>query len=383
MTLAEEIKSKFTSTFNKNPLIVRSPGRINLIGEHTDYNEGYVMPAAIDKEIICAISTNYSSQCNVIAYDLKESFEFDLNNLKKSEKGWPNYILGVVEQFQRRDKEIKGFDCVFGGDIPLGAGLSSSAAMECAFAYSFNMLFEHDLSDLEIVKLSQAAENEFVGVNCGIMDQFASVHGKVDQIFRLDCKTLEYEYFNFVLDDYRIVLCDSQVKHSLASSEYNTRRKECEEGVALLQKHYSNVHSLRDVSLEQLQQHESEMDPVIFKRCKYVVEEIDRVIDCCNLLKEGDLIGFGKNMLKTHDGLSMDYEVSCRELDFLATKALESNMVIGARMMGGGFGGCTINIVKIEYLDQFIKFMTDSYKIELNLDLLTYNVKIENGTSKL
>ncbi len=381
--LIEKIKNKFISAFNKNPLIVRSPGRINLIGEHTDYNEGYVMPAAIDKEIICAISTNYNSKCKVIAYDLNESFEFDISKLDKSDKGWPNYILGVIEQFQNRGMEIKGFDCVFGGDIPLGAGLSSSAALECAFAYSFNMLYEHNLSNLEIVKLSQAAENEFVGVNCGIMDQFASVYGKVDQIFRLDCKTLEYEYFNFVLDDYRIVLCDTQVKHSLASSEYNTRRKECEEGVAILQKHYSNIHSLRDVTIGQLKKHESEMDPVIFKRCRYVVEESERVIDCCNLLKEGDLIGFGNNMFKTHDGLSQDYEVSCEELDFLAEKAKESNMVIGARMMGGGFGGCTINIVKIEYLDQFIKYMSDSYKNELNLDLKTYKVKIENGTSKL
>ena len=381
--LSEKIRKKFSSSFNKNPLIIRSPGRINMIGEHTDYNEGYVMPAAIDKEIVCAISTNYSNTCKVIASDLDESIEFDINKLTKSNKGWPNYILGVIEQFQKRGLEIKGFDCVFGGDIPLGAGLSSSAAMECAFAYSFNLLFEHNLSKLELVKLSQAAENEFVGVKCGIMDQFASIHGKANKIFRLDCKTLDYTYFDFVLEEYRLVLCDTQVKHSLASSEYNTRRKECEAGVEIIQKHENNIHSLRDVTIEQLHKYKTEFDPVTFNRCKYVVEENNRVIDSCNLLKKGDLIGFGQNMNKTHEGLSKDYEVSCQELDFLYEKALASGMVIGSRMMGGGFGGCTINIVKIEMLDEFVKFMTHAYKNELGHELKTYIVKIENGTSKL
>ncbi len=381
--LSEEIRKKFISTFNKKPLVVRSPGRINLIGEHTDYNEGYVMPAAIDKEIVCAISTNYSDTCKCIAFDLHESYEFELSDFQKSEKGWPNYIMGVVDQFKKQGLEIHGFDCVFGGNIPLGAGLSSSAALECAFAYSFNTLFEHQLSKLEIVKLSQAAENEFVGVQCGIMDQFASVHGKANQVFRLDCKTLEFEYFNFILDDYRVVLCDTQVEHSLASSEYNTRRKECEQGVAILQEHYTNIHSLRDVSIDQLFVHREEFDPVIFRRCKFVVEEIERVIECCHLLKKGDLIGFGENMFKTHEGLSKDYDVSCRELDFLKEKAIESGLVIGARMMGGGFGGCTINIVRIEKLDEFIEYMTTAYRKELDLELKTYTVKIENGTSKL
>lgn len=381
--LSEKIRKKFISTFNKQPLLVRSPGRINLIGEHTDYNEGFVMPAAIDKEIVCAISANYNNTCKVIAYDLDESHEFDIDKFKKSKKAWPNYILGVVEQFQQRGLNIKGFDCVFGGNIPLGAGLSSSAAMECAFAYSFNLLYDHHLSNLELVKLSQAAENEFVGVKCGIMDQFASIHGKSNKIFRLDCKTLEYKYFDFILNEYRLVLCDTQVKHSLASSEYNTRRKECEEGVEILQKHDENIHSLRDVTTDQLKQHESEFNPTAFKRCKYVVEENERVLDCCDLLKNGDLIGFGKNMNKTHKGLSKDYEVSCKELDFLFDKALASKMVIGSRMMGGGFGGCTINIVKIDKLDEFITYMTNAYKDELGLNLETYIVSIENGTSKL
>ena len=275
---------------------------------------------------------------------------------------------------------MSGFDCVFGGDIPLGAGLSSSAAMECAFAYSLNTMFDHGLSKLELVKLSQAAENEYVGVNCGIMDQFASIHGKEDQLFRLDCKTLEFEYFSFPLSDYSLVLCDSQVKHSLASSEYNTRRKECEEGVAILKKHYNEINSLRDVTIDQLLQHQDEFAPITFKRCKYVVEENDRVLDCCKLLQEGDLQGFGENMFKTHDGLSKEYEVSCKELDFLQKKAVSSGVVIGSRMMGGGFGGCTINIVKKEQQEEFVNFMTNAYHDGLGLKLKTYKVEIKDGT---
>ncbi len=381
--LSEKIRKKFEATFDKKPLLVRSPGRINMIGEHTDYNEGFVMPAAIDKEIICAISPNYNNKCTLIAYDLDDEYEFDITKYEKSEKGWPNYILGVIEQFQKRDMEIRGFDCVFGGDIPLGAGLSSSAALECAFAYSFNHMFDTSLSKLEIVKLAQAAENEFVGVKCGIMDQFASVHGKQDKVFRLDCRSLDYEYYNMVLSDYRLVLCDTGVKHSLASSEYNTRRQECETGVAILQQYHPEIKSLRDASVELLEKYHDEFDDNVYRRCKYVIEENDRVLECCDMLKKGDLEGFGENMYKTHEGLSKEYEVSCRELDFLYEKARNSGMVIGARMMGGGFGGCTINIVKIERLDEFIGHMTGAYEDELGLELKTYIVKIENGTGKI
>ena len=364
-------------------MLVRSPGRINMIGEHTDYNEGFVMPAAIDKEIVCAISPNYNNKCTLVAYDLDDAFAFDITRFKKSDKGWPNYIMGVVEQFQKRGLEIKGFDCVFGGNIPLGAGLSSSAALECAFAYSFNQMYGCGLTRLEIVKLAQAAENEFVGVQCGIMDQFASVHGKHDKVFRLDCRTLEYEYYDMKLDDYRLVLCDTGVKHSLASSEYNTRRQECETGVAILQQYYPEVHSLRDATVAQLDEHRDEIDDNIYRRCRYVIEENARVLECCEMLKQGDLEGFGENMYKTHEGLSKEYEVSCDELDFLYEKARQSGMVIGARMMGGGFGGCTLNIVKIDRLDEFISHMTKAYKEEMGLELKTYVVKIENGTGKL
>ena len=381
--LSEEIAQKFKTVFSKTPLMVRSPGRINLIGEHTDYNNGFVLPAAIDKEITCAISVNYKNTCRVISHDLDEEYDFDLHDLKKSDLGWPNYIMGVVEQFQKRGLDIKGFDCVFGGDIPLGAGLSSSAALECAFAFSFNTLFDFGLEKFELVKLAQKAENEFVGVQCGIMDQFASVFGKSDKVMRLDCQSLDFEYFDFDLTEYRVVLCDSQVKHSLASSEYNTRRKECETGVAILEKHYPEVKSLRDVKLEQLEAHKAEFNPVVYQRCTYVVEENDRVLDSCQKLNNGDLPGFGQNMFKSHDGLSRKYEVSCKELDFLVEKAKATGEIIGARMMGGGFGGCTINLVKIDRIDHFISAMTEAYKKELDLELKCYVVKIENGTGKI
>jgi galactokinase len=381
--LLEEIKKKFISEFNKTPLIVRSPGRVNIIGEHTDYNEGFVLPAAIDKEIVCAISANYTDTCKLISYDMNDSFEFDITNIEKSDKGWPNYILGVVTEFQKKGLEIKGFDCIFGGDIPLGAGLSSSAALECAFAFSFNTMFEHQLSKIELVKIAQSAENNFVGVKCGIMDQFVSVHGKPDKVIHLDCKTLDFEYYDLELNEYRIILCDTQVKHSLGDSEYNTRRHECETGVGILREHYPDIHSLRDVDMSQLLKYRSEFDPVVFKRCKYVIEENERVLDCCMKLVEGNVEAFGQNMFKTHEGLSKEYEVSCKELDFLVDAAKASNMVIGARMMGGGFGGCTINLVKIEYIDKFIKEMTEKYYSELGLELKTYIVKISNGTSKV
>ncbi len=381
--LFEEIKKKFVSTYNRNPLLVRSPGRIILIGEHTDYNQGFVIPAAIDKEIVCAMSPNYSDRCHVYSFDKKDSFKFLSTDLKKSEKIWPNYILGVVEQFQKRGLEIKVFDCVFGGDIPPGTGFSSSSALACAMAYSFNLLFEHRLSKMDIVKMSHAAENEFVGVKSGIMDPFASVYGKASQVFRLDCKTLAVEYVDFPLHDYRIVLCDSGVTREPTSSKYLARIKECEAGVALLKKHYPSVVSLRDVTMTQLEAHRHKFDGVTYKRCKYVVGEIARVVECYDMLKHGDLVGFGQNMYKTHDGLSTDYEVSCMELDFLKEKAMNSGMIVGAKLMGDAYAGYTINLVKIAMLDPFIKFMKEVYKSELGLELKTYNVKLENGTSKL
>lgn len=381
--LSEAVRKKFNSVFGGVPLLVRAPGRVNLIGEHTDYNQGFVMPAAIDKEMVCALAPNYGRKCRILALDLEEQVEFAPDQFRHSDRGWPNYIMGVLEQFVRLGHPIQAFDCVFAGNIPLGAGLSSSAALECAFAYAINLTFGCGLNKMELAKLGQRAENEFVGVRCGIMDQFASVFGKAEKVMRLDCRDLSYEYFDFHMTDYRILLCDTGVKHALSSSEYNTRRQECEQGVDFLRRFDDRIRSLRDVDSGMLEQHEAAMDPVVLKRCRYVVEENQRVLDCSARLQQADLEGFGRNMYRTHWELSHDYEVSCAELDFLVQEAADSGYVVGSRMMGGGFGGCTINLIRIEHMERFISQVSEKYRRKFTLDLKTYAVKIENGASKV
>uniref|UniRef100_UPI001A9784FE galactokinase n=1 Tax=Sabulibacter ruber TaxID=2811901 RepID=UPI001A9784FE len=299
-------------------------GRVNLIGEHTDYNEGFVLPAAIDKEIYFAIAPNGTQEMRAYSFDLNEKGTFSLEQVEPTQTAWANYLLGVVAQLQKAGHAVPGFDLVFGGNIPMGAGLSSSAAVECGLAYALNHLFGYGVEKMDLVKMAQKAEHEYAGVMCGIMDQFASMFGKRDHVVRLDCRSLEYQYFPFDMREYRLVLCDTQVKHSLASSEYNTRRQECETGVAILQKHYPQIHSLRDVTLEMLAQHQAEFDPVVYRRCTYVVQENLRVEEGCLDLERGDLEAFGQKMFASHQGLQHDYEVSCPELDFLAEKAKES-----------------------------------------------------------
>jgi len=377
-----DIKKKFIENFNVNPSLFRSPGRVNLIGEHTDYNDGFVLPAAIDKEIVVAISKSGSSKCKVFSVDMNESIEFTTEEIQPSSKSWANYFLGVIAQINKKGRKIEGFNCVFGGNIPLGAGLSSSAALECVFAYAFNDLFKLQFEKEEMVKMAQKAEHEYAGVKCGIMDQFASMFGKSDHVFRLDCRSLEYVYFPLKLTDYEIVLCNTKVAHSLASSEYNTRRQECETGVEILTKHY-DIQSLRDVANGQLESLKKEFDPIVYKRCSYVVNEIARVIDSCEKLQSNDLIGFGQDMYQTHEGLSKNYEVSCAELDFLVDKAKESGNVIGSRMMGGGFGGCTINLVKKSEQDNFINSVSESYRKRFSIDMEAYVVNIQDGTSRI
>ncbi len=376
----QEIKNKFVEIFKTGPLLVCAPGRINIIGEHTDYNLGFVLPAAIDKHIIYAIAKNNSNNHRFYSFDLNERLDVPVDNIKPSEKQWANYLLGVIAQIQKEGKNVDGVDVVFGGNIPLGAGLSSSAALETGFAFALNELFQFDFSKLEIVKMSQIAEHEYAGVKCGIMDQFASVFGKKDQVIRLDCRSLEYKHFPLKLSDYSIILCDTQVKHTLASSEYNTRRHECEAGVEILKKYEPSVESLRDVSPELLFAHEKEFDATVFMRCKFVVEEIARLIEACDELGEGNVARVGELMYATHAGLRDEYAVSCKELDILVDIARQSGVVIGSRMMGGGFGGCSINIVSKENEKKFIELAGNEYKKQTNIDLKTYKVNIEDGT---
>jgi len=380
--MIKKITASFFEKFGEQPTVFRSPGRVNILGEHTDYNEGFVLPAAIDKNIYIAISKRNDDTVNLFAVDFNEDFSTNINEIKRSSIQWANYILGVVDQLQKQGLKLSGFNIVIDGDVPIGAGLSSSAAAECATIFALNEIFELGLNRLKMVPLAQKAEHVFAGVNCGIMDQFASMFGKKDHAIKLDCRSLEYEYVPLQLDGYKILLLNTNVKHNLASSEYNTRRQQCEQGVAMIAVHYPNVKSLRDVNLEMLRQYVEPTEPLVYQRCKYVVTENERLLGACEDLKKGDIHALGKKMYETHMGLSFYYGVSCKELDFLVSYVSNIPEVAGARMMGGGFGGCTINLVKEEAIDKIVKDISAAYNEAMKLPLTAHIASIENGTEK-
>jgi galactokinase len=383
--MKEHISKKYFEKFGLAPLlIVRSPGRVNIIGEHTDYNEGFVLPAALDMAAYLAIGLRQDSRIELFAMDLNEKFSSDLHNLKPVENiSWPNYILGAIAQFLKIGVSFKGMNIVLQSDVPIGAGLSSSAAIESAMIYACNELFKTRLPKIDMVKMAQIAEHEFAGVRCGIMDMFASVMGKKDHVIKLDCKTLNYEYVPFKLEGLKIVLLNTNVKHSLASSKYNTRRIECEQGVAWVKENESHVNSLRDISIDMLDKYVLPKDVLIYKRCLFVVEEINRLIQACEDLKQGNIVALGEKMFATHEGLSKQYEVSCDELDLLIKYVTNNENVLGARMMGGGFGGCTINLVKDDAIEKLITEIAPAYEAATNLPLTYYIASIENGTEIL
>ncbi|HEY8960428.1 galactokinase [Chitinophaga sp.] len=378
--MIQETREQFIHLFEKEPLMVVSPGRINLIGEHTDYNDGFVLPAAIDKKIVYAIALNNTRQCNVHAVFNNETVSFQLNDVKPT-PGWINYLMGIVYQLQERGLEVQGFDCVLAGDIPVGAGMSSSAAVEGGLVAALDHIFKYGLDRMEMALIGQKAEHTFPGVKCGIMDQFANLHGKKDQVMRLDCRSLEFEYFPFSFPDYKIVLCNSMVHHSLASSEYNVRRQQCEEGVKAIQANHPAVKSLRDADMNMLNEVRAQLPDKVYDRCNYVIAEIQRVQDATALLKKGDLQQFGELMYATHEGLSKLYEVSCPELDFLVSLARERTEVAGARVMGGGFGGCTINLVKADKVDEYVSFIKSKYQDQYGKEPEVYVTVIEEGVS--
>jgi galactokinase len=381
MILSAKIKKKFKELFKEEPYLFRSPGRVNLIGEHTDYNMGYVLPAAIDKSIYVAITPRNDAICKMFAFDLNDFFECSIENLQKSGKNWPDYLLGVIDQLKKRGYNFNGFNCVFGGDIPIGAGLSSSAAIEAGLAFAINHVFSLSIDKISLVKMAQQAENEFVGVKCGIMDQYINIFGRKDNVLRIDCRSLESDYFPFDYTNISIVLIDTTISHSLASSEYNQRRKECNDGVKIMSNDHFEVESLRDVSMELLNEFKSKLNPVVYKRCKYVVEENQRLLKACDALSVHDLKTFGAFMYKTHEGLAKDYEVSCRELDFLVEILKDNSNVYGSRMMGGGFGGCTINIIENNAIESISKKVKVEYKERFGLEANIYVTKISGGTN--
>ena len=369
-----DVKSFFLESYGYAPQIVaKSPGRINLIGEHTDYNLGFVLPAAIDKAAYVAIARRDDQLVRLFAKDLGEHYQVDINLLPENPGHWSAYVLGVVDQFQKLGKTLSGFDLVLTCDVPTGAGMSSSAAVECATAFALNALFELQLERLDLVRMAQKAENEFVGVKCGIMDMFASVMGKDAQVIQLDCRDLSYQYFPLNLGDYKIVLFDTGVKHSLAGGEYNLRRQQCEQGVAVLKERFPEVNSLRDANISMLdEQFRAAVSPTVYNRCLYVIEENMRLEAGCKLLLQNDIHGFGKQMHGSHKGLSELYEVSCKELDFLVDLSKEEEAIAGARMMGGGFGGCTINLIESSAIDAIYERFSKQYQSIMGRELAMY-----------
>jgi galactokinase len=377
-----EIAVQFFQRYKKGPSVFAAPGRINLIGEHTDYNQGFVLPGAIDKRIYLAIAKNDQSQLNVYANQYSEQRSFSLAQIKPT-RDWTTYLLGIVSNLQQQGHHIGGVDIVLDGDIPLGAGMSSSAALCSAFGFALNEVFKLGLSSMDLALLGQATEHNFAGVQCGIMDEFASLHGKAGYVMKLDCRSLKYEYIPFYFPDHRIVLVNSMVTHSLASTEYNIRRKQCEAGVAALKKYYPEISSLRDLSREVLAEHQHELEGTVFRRCSFVIEENERLLRGCEYLRKRDLGSFGELMFLAHEGLSNWYEVSCRESDFLVGLARSFPGVLGSRQMGGGFGGCTINIVDKDAVDDFSKFVQEGYARQFDIQPKIYITQIEDGAKKI
>lgn len=377
----KKIQQKFNSLYNTEGIAYTAPGRINLIGEHTDYNGGFVLPGAIDKAMYCIIKPNNTPDTiRAYAYDLSEMDEFQLDDIPI--KHWGKYIFGVCQEIIKSGHKIEGFDCVFSGDVPLGAGMSSSAALESCFAYAINDIFDLKIDQFQLAKIGQATEHNYVGVNCGIMDQFASCFGKTGMLIKLDCRSLEYEYIPFSTDKYRLVLLNSCVTHELASSAYNKRRISCENAASYIRKYHPEVKLLRDATIDMLKEVANEVSIEDYMRAEFVIEEIKRMDEACSALKFGDFETVGKKMYETHIGLSRKFEVSCEELDFLNNTARECG-VTGSRMMGGGFGGCTINLVKNELHDEFVERAINSYEIKFRIKPKVYDVIISEGARKI
>ncbi|MCC5935768.1 MAG: galactokinase [Lunatimonas sp.] len=381
--LTHQIQTEFSRHFGSVPLLIASPGRINLIGEHTDYNDGFVLPAAIDKSIYLGFAKNGTRNCRIYSLDYQAMDSFSLDELVPREKGWINFLMGVTAQLLRAGYPIEGFDCVFGGDIPIGAGLSSSAALENGVGMGLSELFDLRIPKLELVQFAQKAEHEFAGVKCGIMDMFASMMGRSGHALRLDCRSLEFAYFPLSLGEYELMLLDTRVEHSLGDTAYNTRRDECQTGVETVRTQFPQVNSLRDVSADMLDAVRNHLPGRVYDRCSYVVAENQRLLKSCEALEMGNLSAFGDAMYASHEGLSRQYEVSCEELDFLVAQTINKPEVLGARMMGGGFGGCTINLIASAYVDTFLSEVSKAYTNTFGITLKPYRVTTSEGTRRV
>jgi galactokinase len=377
-------KNKVTSEFLKysdvKPVLISAPGRINIIGEHTDYNHGFVLPGAIDKRMIIALGATGDQVIKVKSLDFLEELNINLTNLPENLSGWQGYILAIINECVSRKLVLSGFNGVFSSDIPIGAGMSSSAALCCGTISALNETFEWNLDKLEIAKIAQASEHR-LGAMVGLMDQFASMYGKKQHVILLDCLDYSHSYFPLDLNDYSLVLINTNVKHQLVDSKYNDRRHSCERVLALLKDSNSDIKTLRDVSLQSLDQTNG-IDPLDLRRVKYVLQENARVLRATEALKKNDLSLLGKLMYQSHAGLSNEFEVSCSELDLLVELAMEENAILGARMMGGGFGGCTINLIKTTEVESTVLRIMEKYEQQTNIKPDYYSVTIDEGVSK-
>ena len=375
-TLINTVKNSFIDSFNTNPLLILSPGRINIIGEHTDYNDGFVFPAAVDKGIVAGIQKSDSGKCTAIALDLNSTIEFELDQLKPSKEGnWENYVFGVLAEIQNRNKIIGDFNIIFKGNIPGGAGMSSSAALENSVVFGLNELFELGLTKQEMILISQKAEHNYVGVNCGIMDQYASMLGIKDNALHLDCRTLEAKLYKIDFKNHQLLLINTNVKHSLSDSAYNDRRSACENISKLL-----GVKALIDVTEKDLETVIDKVTPTNYQKALYVIQEIERTKKAAKAIENNDLELLGSLIYQSHAGLSDQYKVSCDELDFLVRQAKKNKHVLGARMMGGGFGGCTINLVAKTEAKNFGETASKAYKNKFNKYCSVYFVELSDGT---
>ena len=369
-----------TINTNESDIIVKSPGRINLIGEHIDYNGGHVLPAAIDRKVTMWFRKKDNSLCRVNSED-EGAFTFDINNpLQISETHWENYVLGVVDGIVRaRPGKLGGFDCVISSELAIGAGISSSAALECGVAKGLNDLFDLGLSNLELIEISRMAEHNFVGTKCGVMDQFAVTMGKRKKLLLLNCETLDYKLIDAEFAPYKILLLNTNVSHNLANSEYNTRRQECEQALAVIQKDHPGYKFLADVPVHIIESYSEKLSGKVYQRALFVSRENARTLKAAELIQKGDIEGFGALMYQTHEGLSKNYEVSCPELDFLVDLSKDIPQVVGSRMMGGGFGGCTINLVKETFINEFMELASKTYKEQFDINLTSILVATSNG----
>lgn len=374
--LIQEVKSEFINIFKKNPLLIFSPGRINIIGEHTDYNGGYVFPAAVDKGIAAAIQKSDTGKSTAVALDLNSKVEFDLNNLKPSKQGsWENYVFGVVAEIQNRNKVVGDFNIVFKGNIPGGAGMSSSAALENSVVFGLNKLFDLGLTKTEMILISQQAEHNYVGVKCGIMDQYASMFGIKDHAILLDCRNLKSKPYKIDFKNHQFMLINTNVKHSLSDSAYNDRRSACENIAKLLE-----VETLRDATEEDLEKIINKVTPENYQKALYVIQEIIRTKKAAKAIENNDLEKLGALIYASHNGLQHQYKVSCDELDFLVDQAKKNKDVLGARMMGGGFGGCTINLIARNKVKDFAASASKAYKNKFNKECSVYFIELSQGT---